>query len=95
MKRYLVRAGDGVSEWNVDYYEFEASNDEEAEIIAQKWFDKWYVPEVLADLSSYSWYPNEEDYDNEEKYLQDVHDVEAELAISLSWEFVDLKKLDF
>lgn len=95
MKRYLVRAGEGSSEWESDYYEFEASSDEEAEVIAQKWFEEKYVPEVLADPSNYPWYPDEDDYDDEEKYLQDINDVEADFAASLSWEFVDLKKLDF
>ena len=92
MKRYLVKAGEGSIDWYSDFYEFEASSDEEAEIIAQKWFEERYIPEVLADLSNYQWYPDEDDYDDEEKYWQDVHDVEAELAASLSWIFVDEDK---
>lgn len=89
MKKYRVRAGEGSFEWNSDYYEFEASSDEEAVIIAQKWFEEEYVQEVLADPSSYSWYPDEDNYDDEEKYMQDIHDVEADLAASLSWDFVE------
>ena len=68
MKKYSVKAWDGIMEWNSEYYDFEAENDEEATKIADTWFNDEYLPEVLEDPQSYSDYPEEDDFDSEEEY---------------------------
>lgn len=88
MKTYNIKAWDGVMEWNAEYYEFEAENDDEAEVIANKWFEEEYLPEIILSPDSYSDYPDEEDYDSEEEWLEAVTQEENELSSSLHWEFI-------
>ena len=89
MKKYCVKAWDGLMEWNSEYYEFEAMNDEEANQIANDWFNDEYLPEVISDSQSYAEYPEEEDYESEEEYDIAVREAEDELMSSLFWEFID------
>lgn len=88
MKTYNIKAWDGIMEWNAEYYDFEAENDEEAEVIANKWFEEEYLPEIILNPDSYSDYPNEDDYNSEEEWLEAVTQEENELSSSLHWEFI-------
>lgn len=92
MKKYCVKAWDGVMEWNSEYYEFEAENDDAATKIAQEWFDTEYLPETLGDPSSYSNYPDEDDFEDEDDYWQAVCEANDELGAELHWEFVSIEK---
>lgn len=92
MKKYHVKAWDGIMEWNSEYYEFEAENDEIATKIAEKWFDEDYLPEVLIDEQSYSDYPDEDDFETDEEYWQAVREAEDELGNSLYWEFISIEE---
>ena len=94
MKTYSVKAGDDFMEWNSEYYDFQAENDEEARKIAENWFNDEYLPEILLDPQSYSYYPCEEDYDTEEDYLEAVTDAENELRGELSWKFINDEDLE-
>ena len=88
MKTYNIKAWDGIMEWNAEYYEFEAENDEAAEKIAEKWFQEDYLPEIICEPHSYSDYPEEDDYSSEEEYNMAIEEAENELANSLYWEFI-------
>ena len=88
MKTYNIKAWDGIMEWNAEYYEFEAENDEEAKEIARDWFEKDYLPEIISSPDSYSDYPCEDDYDSEEEYYMAIEEEENELSASLYWEFI-------
>ena len=89
MKKYCVKAWDGLMAWNMEFYEFEAENNEEATKIAQTWFDEDYLPETILDSSSYADYPDEDDYETEEEYYDAVRAVEDELRSELFWEFIE------
>ena len=89
MKKYCVKAWDGLMAWNEEFYEFEAENDEEATKIAQIWFDEEYLPETLLDSSSYSDYPDEDEYENYEEYEDAAREAEDELRAELFWEFIE------
>ena len=87
MKKYTIKAWDGVMEWNDEYYTFEAENEEQATKIADLWFKDEYLPEVILDEQSYSEYPDEDDYETTEEYEAAVQEAEEELESELFWEF--------
>lgn len=87
MKTYTAKAWDGLMHWNLEYYTFQAENDEEAEKMAEEWFNEDYLPEVLDDPRSYSDYPDEEDYEDEEEYEEAVREAYDELRAELFWEW--------
>ena len=88
-KKYTVKAWDGIMEWNSDYFSFEAENEEEAIKIAQDWFNNSYLPDILDDPQSYSWYPDEEDYETEKDYEDAIADAVEELRLELQWDFIE------
>ena len=89
MKEYTVKAWDGIMEWNAEYYTFEAENETEATEIADLWFKDEYLPETILDPSSYSEYPDEDDYETIEEYEEAVKEAEEELEAELHWEFIE------
>lgn len=94
MKYFCVKMHEPFTEWNTEYFYYEAETLED--IIEDIKYDfSSYCDEVINDTASYSDYPDEDDYDDYNDFVRAVCDAEVEMLSALTYTVKEITKEEF